>query len=213
MRSISTILYAIILINLLGILYGYYFYYDQLVSSPLYLWLFIPDCPFYVMVFTFALLLTIYGHEIKLLNYIAAVGMMEYGLWTLMALLLFPEHFFSESLWRVSSVLFMLHIGMFSEGPLLIPKKLNGMHLSLGILWFLLNDYVDYFYGYVNAAGRYIVGAHPILPSDDRLNIVLVVTVILSIAMCILAYRISSVNMPWPVKKEIDEARKVRKTR
>jgi len=210
MRRSLAVLCMIILVDILGILYGYYFYYDQLVSSPLYLWPFIPDCPFYVMVFAFALLLTVYWRELKLLNYVAAVGMMKYGAWTLMALLLFPEHFFSASLWLISSVLFMLHIGMFAEGPLLIPKKLNRMHLGAGLLWFLINDYADYFYGYVDTAGRYILGAHPILPSEDRLQLVMVLTVILSVVMCAVAYKLSSANMPWPVKKEIEEVRKLR---
>lgn len=205
------VLYLLVAINILGIIGGYYFYYDQLASSPLYLWPFIPDCPVYVMVFTFALLLTLYGYELKLLNYIAAVGMMKYGAWTLMALLLFSDHFFSGPVWVISSVLFILHIGMFSEGLLLIPKKLNIFHFSAGFLWFIINDYFDYFYGYLNAAGRYVLGTHPILPSDDRIQIVMVLTFMLSIAMCITAYRLSSANMRWPLKKEIGKLRKPRK--
>lgn len=206
------VLYLLVAINIFGIAYGYYFYYDQLASSPLYLWPFIPDCPLYVMVFTFALLLTLYGYEFKLLNYIAAVGMMEYGAWTLMALLLFSDQFFSGPLWVISSVLFVLHIGMFSEGLLLIPKKLNIFHFSAGLLWFIINDYFDYFYGYLNAAGRYVLGTHPILPSNDRIQVVMVLTFMLSIAMCVIAYRLSSANMPWPLKKEIAEAQKTTKT-
>jgi len=65
----------------------------------------------------------------------------------------------------------------------------------------------------LDAAGRYVLGTHPILPSDDRIQIVMVLTFMLSIAMCIIAYRLSSANMPWPLKKEIDEARKLRKAR
>lgn len=213
MKRSWAVLYLLVAINVLGIIYGYYFYYDQLSFSPLYLWPFIPDCPLYVMVFTFALLLSLSGYELKLLNYIAAVGMMKYGAWTLMALLLFSDRFFSGPVWVISSVLFILHIGMFSEGLLLIPKKLNIFHFSAGFLWFIVNDYFDYFHGYLDAAGRYVLGTHPVLPSDDRIQIVMVLTFMLSIAMCIIAYRLSSANMPWPLKKEIDEARKLRKAR
>jgi len=203
----SLILSAIVLINLIGMFYGYYYYYEQLSASPASLWLFIPDCPLYVMLFTIALLLTLFGFEYKLLSYIAAVGMMKYGVWTLTALLLFSDYFFSRYLWLLSSILFILHIGMFSEGPLLIPKKLGRAHLAAGLFWFLANDYFDYFYRYLNVWGEYVLGTHPILPSADRIPVMMVLTFALSILMSLLAYWLSSMNISWPARRELDDAR------
>jgi uncharacterized membrane protein YpjA len=203
-RSFSIIL-LIIAIDVLGMLYGYYYYHEQLSSSPLYLWLFIPDCPFYVMLFTIALLLAIFCIESKLFSYIAAVGMMKYGIWTLAALLLFGDYFFSSQLWLLSSILFILHIGMSAEGPLLIPKKLSKLHLIVTLLWFLIHDYFDYFYEYWNRAGQYVLGTHPILPSADRVPVMMVLTVVLSIFLSFLAYRWSLGSIVWPARKELEE--------
>lgn len=198
------IISLIILVDLAGIYYGYYYYSEQLASTPLYLWIFVPDCPFYVMLFTIALVLTIFGFDNRLFNYISAVGMMKYGVWTLLALLLFGDYFFSNPFFLQSAVLFILHIGMFAEGPLLIPRKVERKYLFLGLGWFLLNDYVDYFYGYVNNAGRYVLGTHPILPAPERIVPMMLITVALSILMCIFAYNWSFGDMDWPVRKEVE---------
>ncbi len=216
MKRSFLIISLIILVDLIGIAYGYYYYSEQLSSSPLYLWPFIPDCPLYVMVFTIALLLAIFGIESRLFGCIAAVGMMKYGLWTVTALVLFGDYFFSSQLWLMSSILFVLHIGMFAEGPLLIPKRLSKVHLGVGLLWFLINDYFDYFYGYLNLAGAYILGTHPILPSADRLPLIMVLTFIFSILLSFFAYRWSQTSAGWPGRKELEEVKgyfqKVKKT-
>ncbi|NYZ75658.1 DUF1405 domain-containing protein [Candidatus Micrarchaeota archaeon] len=204
----SLIISLIIVIDLAGMFYGYYFYAEQLGSTPLYLWLFVPDCPFYVMLFAIALVLAVFGFESKLFSYIAAVGMMKYGIWTLAALLLFRNYFFSSSLWLLSSVLFILHIGMFSEGPLLIPKKLSGFHIAVALPWFLIHDYFDYFYGYTNNEGRYVLGTRPVLPSADGIAAMMLLTILLSILLCFLTYVWSFGGVAWPGRKELRDAQR-----
>jgi uncharacterized membrane protein YpjA len=206
MRRSLLFLLFIVLVDIIGMLYGYYYYREQLGSSPLYLWLFIPDCPLYVMLFTIALLLTAFGFEYKLFNYLAAVGMMKYGAWTVLALLFFGDSFFSGPAWLLSLILLILHIGMFSEGPLLIPRKLNKFHLSAGLFWFLANDYIDYFYGYWNSEGAYTLGTHPILPAAERIPVMMVFTLLLSVVMSIFAYEWSVKKMGWPFRKNVEDA-------
>jgi len=196
--------FLIVAVNIIGMLYGYYYYYNQLASSPFWLWVFIPDCPFYVMLFTAALLLALFGFENELLNYIAAVGMMKYGVWTLLALLVFYDYFFSGSLWFLSSVLFILHIGMFAEGPLLIYRKVKRRDFVIGLVWFLINDYFDYFYTYTNLLGEFTVGTHPILPSGERVFLMMVLTFALTFVMSIGAYWLSLNKFWWPAKSEVE---------
>jgi uncharacterized membrane protein YpjA len=207
MRRSFLIVSLIILIDLLGIFYGYYYYTEQLSSTPPYLWLFVPDCPFYLMLFTIALVLVIFGFESKLFSYIAAVGMMKYGIWTILALLLYGNYFFSSQLFPLSSALFILHMGMFAEGPLLIPRKLDRLHVYVGLAWFLINDYIDYFYGYLDMAGRYVLGTHPILPSPDRMQLMMVFTFALTILLSLFAYRWSQKSTDWPARKEVEEVK------
>jgi uncharacterized membrane protein YpjA len=208
MRRSLLIISLILLIDLVGIFYGYYYYEDQLGSTPLYLWLFVPDCPFYLMLFTIALVLAVFGFENKLFSYIAVVGIMKYGIWTLAALLVFGDYFFSAPFFIMSLTLFILHIGMAIEGPLLLPKKLGRLDLGVCILWFLINDYFDYFYGYLDNAGRYVLGTHPILPSADRLPVMMVLTFMLSVVLSFLVYRWSLATVRWPARKELAEVQK-----
>ncbi len=42
-------------INLAGTVYGMYWYWDQLAVTPVYLWLFTPDCPLASLYFTVTL--------------------------------------------------------------------------------------------------------------------------------------------------------------
>jgi uncharacterized membrane protein YpjA len=202
------IISLIVLIDLVGMAYGYYYYAEQLGSTPFYLWLFVPDCPFYVMLFTIALLLAVFGIESKLFSYIAAVGMMKYGIWTLAALLLFRNYFFSSPFWLLSSVLFVLHIGMFSEGPLLIPKKLSWFHVSIALPWFLIHDYFDYFYGFLDNAGRYVMGTHPILPQGGSIEVMMLLTILLSTFLCLSVYLWSLGGVVWPTRKELEDVKR-----
>ncbi|NYZ78616.1 DUF1405 domain-containing protein [Candidatus Micrarchaeota archaeon] len=208
MKRSLLVISLIILVDLAGLFYGYYYYSEQLYSSPIYLWLFIPDCPFYVMLFTIALVLAVFGFENKLFSYIAVVGMMKYGMWTLAALLVFGDYFFSVPFFLMSLTLFMLHIGMTLEGPLLIPKKLSKLHLGICLLWFLIHDYFDYFYGYLDRVGRYALGTHPILPSADRIPAMMALTFMLSVILSFLIYKWSLVTIRWPVRKELAEVQK-----
>ena len=64
LRSIvenTSLLIAIIIINIAGSLVGLFYYWDQLVSASPFAWIFIPDCPLYTMLV--AIVLAVYARQ------------------------------------------------------------------------------------------------------------------------------------------------------
>jgi len=136
-----------ILLNALGILIGATVYADQFALHPMYLAIFVPDCPLYV----FLALLIIFGIiKNDIFSFIVSIGMVKYGLWTIFVLFFHSSFYFSPDLFNMSVIFVIGHIGMALEGLALLPKKRLALPaLALAIIWFLLNDFSDYFLGTV----------------------------------------------------------------
>ncbi len=142
-------MFLLVAVNLLGVAVGIIFYYPQLASANPAFWIFIPDCPLYILLATFFYLRILKN---DLLRAITAVGLLKYGLWTIFALFHFSEYFLSNALgW----VLVFEHIGMMLQYALFAaPMEKKSAYIAAG--WFLLNDFVDY-----------VFGVHAFLPSND----------------------------------------------
>ncbi len=139
-------LVSLFLINLAGFLFGIYYYSYQLsITSPL-TWIFIIDCPLYVLLFSVLCLMKLKSKTIPTwLLFLTSVGLVKYGLWTGLVIWLYSAHFFSISP-AMYSILFPLHIGMILEGIVLLPHfRARAVHVLPVFFWFLLNDFLDYF--------------------------------------------------------------------
>jgi uncharacterized membrane protein YpjA len=141
-------LIIILLINVAGSLFGLYYYWDQLMMTPWYLWLAVPDCPLYTFFMIFALLLIIRGKPSDTLNTVTAVGLSMYGTWTVIILLYFGEIYFNPANALMSSALWISHAGMGLEGFLLVPylTRVKPISWAITAVWLLVLDSVDYFY-------------------------------------------------------------------
>jgi uncharacterized membrane protein YpjA len=174
----TPLLVAIIIINVAGTLVGFFYYWDQLVtSSPVY-WIFIPDCPLYTMLA--AAVLTIYvttKRSSDLVNFITSIGLAKYATWTIFVVLTFSAFYFSidSSLY---SVLVILHVAMAAEFiiPLMLMRKPKESYIAVALAWFFANDFADYY-----------LGTHPPLPTTDVTQIA-TVTFLLTPTFVVLAY-------------------------
>jgi uncharacterized membrane protein YpjA len=174
----APLLIAIIIINIAGSLVGFYYYWDQLASANPFLWIFIPDCPLYTMLA--AGVLTIYvstKHSSDLINFITAVGLAKYGTWTVAVVLGFSTFYFSidSSLYTVIA---LLHVAMVAEFvvPLLLIRQLKYRLAAIALVWFLANDFVDYF-----------LGAHPPIPTSE-ISLIAAFTFLLTPLFIVIAY-------------------------
>lgn len=147
------------LANVVGILYGFYYYLPQFRVTPAWLWPLVPDSPFAVLLMAIALGLIIADREIEWVTLLGTAAMVKVGVWTAVVLAWFPEHF-SFSLvpdlgcetsivfgcGNLNTYLFYLHLGMAAELLLvsdLLPSD-PGPYLAIGGA-FLAVDVVDYY--------------------------------------------------------------------
>ncbi len=165
----NPVIAILILANLFGFGIGMLFYWQQMLSVNPVFWIFIPDCPLYV-----ALAALFYLGWVKndLLRTITAIGLVKYALWTEFALFYYSGYFLTVPFgW----LLVFEHIGMGLQF-LVFSRAFDKRWIAVSIGWFLLNDFVDYFFG-----------MHPFLPSSN-LRVISALTVASSVVLPFAAY-------------------------
>ncbi len=176
--SSNKVLIFLILANFFGALYGFIFYYGkQFLQTPFNLWLFVPDCPLFSLLMAFSFFLIIIKKEVSLLFFFSLVGSLKYGFWTVFILLFYNNYYFTSETWFMYSVLLLAHIFLFFESFLLIKKiRFNFFYLVPVLIFFLANDFSDYFFG-----------THPVLPCYS-LNFMFYFTLLSSLVFVLLAF-------------------------
>lgn len=137
------VIWTLFIINLLGTIYGYYWYKNQVAVTPLELLPFVPDSPTASLFFTFVLLLLLLNKKSSFIAAFATVTSIKYGIWAVTAILwgaalgdsLYPAHF----------MLIISHLGMAIEAILFYRfYRIKWIHLWLVAAWTILNDLLDY---------------------------------------------------------------------
>lgn len=177
-----SVLAVALLINLLGTVFGYYYYQNLLASSPAWKWIFIPDSPNSTLIFSAAIVLILLGRPSSTLGALGCVYIMKYGLWTMFVILYFPEFFLAPRWADYYWLMFWLHLGMVLE-PLLILHTLrkNLRTLLVPLVLLLINDYADY------AAGTSPLYSFPL----DGLGVTPVFSVFETLVLSIVVYRLA----------------------
>lgn len=146
-------------INSLGSLYGFWWYKNQLMETPWWQWLLVPDSPGATFLFSIWLILLLGGADwrrpgMQLLGAVAFVANMKYGLWTATVL---PYAGITLG-WEFDFVhLSLSHFGMWLQAiifarhyrPALFPAT-----AALLFMWF--QDLIDY----------RVWMSHPTLPAE-----------------------------------------------
>lgn len=149
--------WALVVINFIGSLYGFWWYGGQLMSSPWWQWPIIPDSPGSTFLLTIWLVLMLAGVDwrrpgMQVLGAIAFVSNMKYGLWTATVL---PEAGFKFG-WEFDFVhLSLSHGSMWIQGMLFArfyKPALKPAVAALLFMWF--QDLIDY----------KVLMTHPTLP-------------------------------------------------
>ncbi|MCS1351004.1 DUF1405 domain-containing protein [Mechercharimyces sp. CAU 1602] len=141
-------IWSLFLINLLGSIYGFYWYKAQLIATDSWLNLFVPDSPTASLAFTFVLLLFALGKRNPLLEAFAAVTLFKYGIWAVLIIILGTAmgsgSFFSNLHWT-DWMLSFSHLGMALQALLYVRLyTFRWSHLVWVGCWTLLNDLLDY---------------------------------------------------------------------
>ena len=137
---------VIFFVNLTGTIYGYDWYKWQLVKTEPKYWIFVPDSPTASLFFTIAIIGWLINRNFKLIEALALITLVKYGLWAVvMNLLTLIE---TGSIGWVGWMLIASHFAMAVQAILYIPfYKFGFGHIALAAIWTLHNDVIDYVFG------------------------------------------------------------------
>lgn len=139
-------LILLFLINLAGTVYGYIWYGWQLeITEPKFL-IFVPDSPTASLFFTVVLGLWIIGKHNAIIEALAFVTLIKYGLWAVvMNLLTLLE---TGSIGWIGWMLVGSHFAMALQAVLYIDHyRFGWISVALTAVWTLHNDVIDYVFG------------------------------------------------------------------
>lgn len=137
------VLWTLLLINIAGTIYGYYWYKWQLVDTPPIFLIFVPDSPTASLFFVIVLLAFLLRKNWGLIEALAIVTLFKYGIWAVVMNLL--VYFVDGTLDAVALMLIGSHFAMAVQGLLYAPfYKIKKWHLAAAALWTFHNDVIDY---------------------------------------------------------------------
>jgi uncharacterized membrane protein YpjA len=181
-RENARLIWLIIAVNFAGVLYGWFYYENQFLETPVYLWMFIPDCPNSTLFVAIALILIVKERKSDFMGFLASVNALKYGIWTCFVILLYHDYFLSPVRRSLYMGMFVSHLLLALEAiPLAYTVKFN-RYCVLAMLWLLLNDFMDY-----------VVGTHPYMPLE-KIGLVAGFTVFLSFTSFVVCYVISKIQ-------------------
>ncbi|MGG7617952.1 DUF1405 domain-containing protein [Robertmurraya sp. GLU-23] len=137
------ILWFLLVINILGTIYAYYWYRYQLAETPPIFLLFVPDSPTACLFFVFVLVAFLLGRNWPLFEALAMVTLFKYGIWAVVMNYLVLV--VSGELDMIGYMLMLSHGAMALQGLLYAPfYRFKAWHLVVTGIWTIHNDVIDY---------------------------------------------------------------------
>ncbi|WP_018933725.1 DUF1405 domain-containing protein [Gracilibacillus lacisalsi] len=140
------------IVNLLGTIYGYFWYGNQLSDTPAQFLAFVPDSPTASLFFTLFLLFLLIGKHVPIIEALAFTSLVKYGTWAVVMNLL--TLYVSGDLSWQGYMLIASHGAMAIQAFLYAPLyKIKLGHLAIAAIWLLHNELIDYVYGMMPVYG------------------------------------------------------------
>ncbi|UOE75162.1 DUF1405 domain-containing protein [Parageobacillus thermoglucosidasius] len=141
-----SVLWLLLIVNVIGTIYGYIWYRYQLAETPAVFLPFVPDSPTASLFFVLVLIAFLLRRHFPLLEALAIVTLVKYGVWAVVMNLL---------VWKVTGtldvagwMLIVSHGAMAIEGIVYAPfYRFRWPHLLFAAVWTLHNDIIDYVFG------------------------------------------------------------------
>jgi uncharacterized membrane protein YpjA len=138
--------WPIVVINLLGTAFGFWYYRFQFQRVPAEMWLFVPDSPGATLLIALALAAWAVGRHSDVLATLAFFGNIKLGLWTPYVLVVFFPAFYANAGPALYAFLFVSHLGMVVQAFVLyrittFPLRAVGVATA----WYTVDLLMDYF--------------------------------------------------------------------
>lgn len=138
-------LMMLLICNILGMIYGYIWYGEQLSHTPWQFKIFVPDSPTAILFLVISISLILIQKQNSIIDALAFVTLFKYGIWAVIMNILFIIEQGDITVNRL--VLMFSHSIMAVQAIYFYPRfKRSMIGISVAMTWVFLNDYIDYFH-------------------------------------------------------------------
>ena len=196
-------LICLLLINLAGSIYGFYWYGNQLKETPAHFLIFVPDSPTASSFFTLFLFLYLIGRQNLYVEAFAAITSFKYGVWAVAVIIAgaWINQPSVEAMLQMKTLTWTDVMLMFSHASMAVEAllyfrvyRIHWRAIAVTGAWTIVNDYIDY-----------IWGMHPWLPYSlaAKENVIGMMTFELSLIsiMLVAVLMLVARNQPRAVKR------------
>ncbi|WP_435197204.1 DUF1405 domain-containing protein [Natronomonas sp. EA1] len=136
--------WAVVLINLAGTAFGFYYYGFQFSVTDPVMWPFVPDSPVATLFIAGSLALWKLDRHSEVLSALAFFGCLKLGAWTPYVLLVIEGQ--GDTFWAMYQFLVWSHAAMVVQAFLIYRyTEFRVGAVAVALAWYALNDVVDYF--------------------------------------------------------------------
>ena len=141
--SQRSFLWLLFVINILGTIYGYYWYGWQLAITKPIFYLFVPDSPTASLFFCLAIAAWLNGKNWCLIEALAVITLVKYGVWAVMMNIWTLVE--TGPIGAVGWMLVCSHAAMAIQAIVYMPMyRFTSLHIAIAAIWTLHNDIIDY---------------------------------------------------------------------
>ncbi|HEK6256528.1 TPA: DUF1405 domain-containing protein [Staphylococcus aureus] len=138
-------LMMLLICNILGMIYGYIWYGEQLSHTPWHFKIFVPDSPTAILYLVISISLILIQKQNSIIDALAFVTLFKYGIWAVIMNILFIIE--QDDITVNGLVLMFSHSIMAVQAIYFYPRfKRSMIGISVAMIWVFLNDYIDYFH-------------------------------------------------------------------
>ncbi|HCV7198414.1 TPA: DUF1405 domain-containing protein [Staphylococcus aureus] len=138
-------LMMLLICNILGMIYGYIWYGEQLSHTPWQFKIFVPDSPTAIFFLVISISLILIRKQNSFIDALAFVTLFKYGIWAVIMNILFIIE--QGDITVNGLVLMFSHSIMAVQEIYFYPRfKRSMIGISVAMTWVFLNDYIDYFH-------------------------------------------------------------------
>ncbi|HHW5182036.1 TPA: DUF1405 domain-containing protein [Staphylococcus aureus] len=138
-------LMMLLICNILGMIYGYIWYGEQLSHTPWQFKIFVPDSPNAILFLVISISLILIQKQNSIIDALAFVTLFKYGIWAVIMNILFIIE--QGDITVNGLVLMFSHSIMAVQAIYFYPRfKRSMIGISVAMTWVFLNDYIDYFH-------------------------------------------------------------------
>ncbi|PZL36945.1 DUF1405 domain-containing protein [Staphylococcus aureus] len=138
-------LMMLLICNILGMIYGYIWYGEQLSHTPWHFKIFVPDSPTAILFLVISISMILIQKQNSIIDALAFVTLFKYGIWAvIMNILVIIEQ---GDITVNGLILMFSHSIMAVQAIYFYPRfKRSMIGISVAMTWVFLNDYIDYFH-------------------------------------------------------------------